>query len=277
MTPTKTPGSTEAPALLTVTAASYAYPRGEIDVLRDISLDVREGEFVSVVGPSGCGKSTLLSAIAGLLPGYQGSIQFRGERIERPHPRIGVVFQEDTTFVWRTALRNVEFGLQMRGVGKPDRRRRAQEMLDLVGLADFAHYYPGQLSGGMKQRVAIARTLVTEPALLLMDEPFGALDEQTRLLLGEELLRIQQALGQTVLFVTHSIQESIMLSDRIVVMSRAPGQIKEVLTVGLARPRTPELISTYEFSALAGRVWSSVREETRATMRGCSLDVRGDR
>lgn len=267
MTPTKTSGPIEAPAVLTVSAASYAYPRAGLEVLRDITLDVREGEFVSVVGPSGCGKTTLLSAVAGLLTGYRGAIHFRGEPIERPHPQIGVVFQEDSTFPWRTALRNVEFGLEMRGVARAVRQQRAREMLDLVGLADFANYYPGQLSGGMKQRVAIARTLVTEPALLLMDEPFGALDEQTRRLLGEELLRIQQTLDQTVLFITHSIQESIMLSDRIVLMSRAPGRIRDVLTVGFPRPRSPDLIGTFEFSALVARVWSSVRAESDVTRR----------
>jgi NitT/TauT family transport system ATP-binding protein len=254
-----------APRLLEVGALSYAYPQTGGQALRDVTLDVREGEFVSVVGPSGCGKSTLLSAVAGLLPGYQGSICFRGEPVRRPHPQIGMVFQEDATFPWRTAQRNVEFGLEMRGVSKPRRQQRAREFLDLVGLGDFAGYYPSQLSGGMKQRVAIARTLVTEPALLLMDEPFGALDEQTRLLLGEELLRIQQTLRQTVLFVTHSIQESILLSDRVALMSSGPGRIKEVLAVGLPRPRGPELISTPEFGALAARAWNSIREESART------------
>jgi NitT/TauT family transport system ATP-binding protein len=254
-----------APRLLEVAAVSYTYPQTGGQALRDVTLDVREGEFVSVVGPSGCGKSTLLSAVAGLLPGYQGSICFRGEPVRRPQPQIGLVFQEDATFPWRTAQRNVEFGLEMRGVSKPRRRQRAREFLDLVGLADFAGYYPSQLSGGMKQRVAIARTLVTEPVLLLMDEPFGALDEQTRLLLGEELLRIQQTLRQTVLFVTHSIQESILLSDRVALMSSSPGRIKEVLAVGLPRPRGPELISTPEFGALVGRAWNSIREESART------------
>jgi NitT/TauT family transport system ATP-binding protein len=254
-----------APRLLEVGAVSYTYPQTGGQALRDVTLDVREGEFVSVVGPSGCGKSTLLSAVAGLLPGYQGSICFRGEPVRRPHPQIGLVFQEDATFPWRTAQRNVEFGLEMRGVSKPRRQQRAREFLDLVGLADFAGYYPSQLSGGMKQRVAIARTLVTEPVLLLMDEPFGALDEQTRLLLGEELLRIQQTLRQTVLFVTHSIQESILLSDRVALMSSSPGRIKEVLAIGLPRPRGPELISTPEFGALVGRAWNSIREESART------------
>jgi NitT/TauT family transport system ATP-binding protein len=248
--------------LLEIAGLSYAYPGSGGDVLSGITLDVSEGEFVSVVGPSGCGKSTLLSAVAGLVTGYQGSIRFRGEPVGRPHPGIGVVFQEDATFPWRTALRNVEFGLEMRGMAKAERRQKATEMLDMVGLSKFAHHYPNQLSGGMKQRVAIARTLVTGPALLLMDEPFGALDEQTRMLLGEELLRIQQDLRQTVLFVTHSIQESIMLSDRIALMSSSPGRIKDVVVVGFDRPRSPDLISTPEFGALMARVWNSIREES---------------
>jgi NitT/TauT family transport system ATP-binding protein len=250
--------------LLEISGVSYEYARAAGQVLRDVSLTVDEGEFVSVVGPSGCGKSTLLSAVAGLQAGYAGEIRFRGEAVRQPLPQIGVVFQEDATFPWRTALRNVEFGLEMRGIGRAERRRRALEMLDLVGLSKFGDYYPGQLSGGMKQRVAIARTLVTEPALLLMDEPFGALDEQTRMLLGEELLRIQQTLGQTVLFVTHSINESIMLSDRVALMSRSPGRIKDVLTVGLPRPRSPELIAAPEFGALVARAWDSIREEALA-------------
>jgi NitT/TauT family transport system ATP-binding protein len=254
--------TTSESGLLEIAGLSYAYPGSQHDVLADISLQVSEGEFVSVVGPSGCGKSTLLAAVAGLTRGYRGSIRFRGVSIDRPDPGIGVVFQEDATFPWRTALRNVEFGLEMRGMPKAERRQRASEMLDLVGLGNFANHYPHQLSGGMKQRVAIARTLVTRPALLLMDEPFGALDEQTRMLLGEELLRIQQALRQTVLFVTHSIQESILLSDRVVLMSAGPGRIKDVITVGLGRPRSADLISTPEFGQLTARAWNSVREES---------------
>lgn len=246
-----------AATVLDIRAVSYTYPGTSIPALEDVSLTVREGEFVSVVGPSGCGKTTVLSAAAGLISGFEGSIAFRGEPVRRPHPHIGVVFQEDSTFAWRTALRNVEFGLEMRGVNKRERGERAMEMLDLVGLAKFSGYYPGQLSGGMKQRVAIARTLVTEPSLLLMDEPFGALDEQTRLLLGEELLRIQRTLRQTVLFVTHSISESIMLSDRVALMSRGPGRIKDVVSIDLPHPRQPGLTG-----AQAARIWGAIREES---------------
>jgi NitT/TauT family transport system ATP-binding protein len=248
--------------LLRVGGVSYTYPGTHAHALDDVSLTVHEGEFVSVVGPSGCGKSTLVQAAAGLITGYDGIITFRNEPVDRPHPRIGVIFQEDSTFPWRTARRNVEFGLEMQGISKRDRRERAMGMLGLVGLAKFADYYPGQLSGGMKQRVAIARTLVTEPTLLLMDEPFGALDEQTRMLLGEELLRIQQELKQTILFITHSISESIMLSDRVALMSRGPGRIKDVIPIGFPRPRQPNLMSTPEYGVLTARIWGSIREES---------------
>jgi NitT/TauT family transport system ATP-binding protein len=248
--------------LLCVAGVSYTYPGTHTHALDDASLTVHEGEFVSVVGPSGCGKSTLVQAAAGLITGYDGAITFKNEPIERPHPKIGVVFQEDSTFPWRTARRNVEFGLEMQGMPKKARRDRAMDMLGLVGLAKFADHYPSQLSGGMKQRVTIARTLITEPALLLMDEPFGALDEQTRMLLGEELLRIQQDLRQTVLFITHSISEAIMLSDRVALMSRGPGRIKDVITIGFPRPRQPDLVSTPEYGLQSARIWSSIREES---------------
>jgi len=238
--------------------------RGEQGVLAldGIDLEVHEGEFVSVVGPSGCGKSTLLSTLGGLLPGFEGEIQVKDHGIDGPHPDIGVVFQEDSTFPWRSVLRNVEFGLEMRGVPKEERRRKAEEVLKMVGLEGFKESYPGQLSGGMKQRVAIVRTLVTEPAILLMDEPFGALDEQTRIILGEELLRIQESLGQTIVFITHNIQEAILLSDRVVVLSARPGRIKAVVSVDLPRPRDSTLLSSDHFTELVGEVWSVLREES---------------
>ncbi len=238
--------------------------RGEQGVLAldGIDLEVHEGEFVSVVGPSGCGKSTLLSTLGGLLPGFEGEIQVKDHGIDGPHPDIGVVFQEDSTFPWRSVLRNVEFGLEMRGVPKEERRRKAEEVLKMVGLEGFKESYPGQLSGGMKQRVAIVRTLVTEPAILLMDEPFGALDEQTRIIMGEELLRIQESLGQTIVFITHNIQEAILLSDRVVVLSARPGRIKAVVSVDLPRPRDSTLLSSDHFTELVGEVWSVLREES---------------
>jgi NitT/TauT family transport system ATP-binding protein len=253
--------------LLQAKNLSVRYPgRGpdEQDVLalEDIDLEVHEGEFVSVVGPSGCGKSTLLSTLGGLLPGFEGQIRVKDHEIDGPHPEVGVVFQEDSTFPWRSTLGNVEFGLEMRGVSKEERRRKAEEVLKMVGLESFKNRYPGQLSGGMKQRVAIARTLVMEPAILLMDEPFGALDEQTRIILGEELLRIQEALGQTIVFITHNIQEAILLSDRVVVLSARPGKIKAVVPVDLPRPRDSTLLASDHFTELVGEVWSVLREES---------------
>ncbi|MEQ3549849.1 ABC transporter ATP-binding protein [Pseudonocardia nematodicida] len=233
-----------------------------VAALRDIDLSVDQGEFVSVVGPSGCGKSTLLSTIIGLLSGYEGRIVVRGETVTGPHRDVGAVFQEESTFPWRTVQKNVEFGLEMRGVGKVERRRRALDMLKLVGLEDFVGSYPGQLSGGMKQRVAIARTLVMHPAILLMDEPFGALDEQTRIILGEELLRIQRTLEQTILLITHNIQEAVLLSNRIVVLGARPGRIKAVVEVDLPRDRDSSLLATDEFAAIVGRVWSVLRDES---------------
>jgi NitT/TauT family transport system ATP-binding protein len=253
--------SAETVPILRIEDLSHRYTAGAEFAVQGVSLTVQAGEFVAIVGPSGCGKSTTLSAAAGLVPNYRGTIRVRGEVITGPHPDIGVVFQEDATFPWRNARRNVEFGLQTRGVPRSERRRRALEILDLMGLADYAGHYPAQLSGGMKQRVAIARTLVTEPTLLLMDEPFGALDEQTRMGLGEELLRLQQQIGQTVLFVTHNIQEAILLADRVVVMGTRPGRVVEVIDIEFPRPRDADLFGSPAFSALTAYVWRHLRDE----------------
>jgi len=253
--------------LFTIEDLSVTYPSTDgasrgVTALEHINLNVRKGEFVSVVGPSGCGKSTLLSTVSGLLTGFDGRITVRGDTITGPHPDVGVVFQEESTFPWRNVLKNVEFGLEMRGLGKEERRKRALDMLSLVGLEDFVRSYPHHLSGGMKQRVAIARTLVMEPSILLMDEPFGALDEQTRIILGEELLRIQRALDQTVLLITHNIQEAILLSNRVVVLSARPGRMKAVVNIDLPAERDSTLLATDEFAVLVGKVWSVLREES---------------
>lgn len=258
--------SADSPILLEIKDLTLRYPpRGptdsEILALKDVNIDIKQGEFVSIVGPSGCGKSTLLSAVAGLFSNYEGAISMRGQLLKGPHSEIGVVFQEDSTFPWRSALRNVEFALEMRGVPKEERQHKALEALSLVGLDGFESRFPGQLSGGMKQRVAIARTLVQEPALLLMDEPFGALDEQTRIILGEELLRIQQSLGQTVFFITHNIQEAVMLSDRVVVLSARPGTIKGIIPIDFPRPRDSTIISSTAFAERVGEIWSILRDE----------------
>jgi len=233
-----------------------------VRALEDVSLEVKEGEFVSIIGPSGCGKSTLLGIAGGLVSSYEGEIFVNREKVQGPHRAIGIVFQEESTFPWRTALGNVAFGLEMQGSGKEERERKAREMIRLMGLSGFIDRYPSELSGGMKQRVAIARALVMEPKILLMDEPFGALDEQTRIILGEELLRIREKLRQTILFVTHNINEAVQLSDRVVVMTARPGRIKEIVQVDLPRPRDSTIIASDRFGRLVGQVWSALREES---------------
>jgi NitT/TauT family transport system ATP-binding protein len=239
----------------------YSAETASLTALEDVGLELRRGEFLSVIGPSGCGKSTLLNVIAGLIPDYDGRIEINGQRVSGPHPAVAVVFQEESTFEWRSALRNVSFGLEMQGLPRSEWEPRAQDMLRLVGLQDFANSQPSQLSGGMRQRVAIARALVLRPDLLLMDEPFGALDEQTRMLLGEELLRIQAELGQTIFFVTHNIQEAVHLSDRVAVMSARPGRVKRLFEVDLPRPRGADIIASHRFGELVGEIWASLRNE----------------
>lgn len=255
------------PVRLQVSELSVRYPgegpgKSGTLALENINLEVYKGEFVSIVGPSGCGKSTLLMAISGLLPFFSGEIRIANQVVKGNHPDVGVVFQDDSTFPWRNALRNIEFGLEMRGLSKEERRRKAEDALKLVGLKGFGEHYPSQLSGGMKQRVTIARTLVLEPTILIMDEPFGALDEQTRIIMGEELLRIQQNLGQTVLFITHNIQEAVMLSDRVFVLSACPGKIMEVINIDFTRPRDSTIISSVKFAQAVGDIWSILRSES---------------
>jgi NitT/TauT family transport system ATP-binding protein len=227
-----------------------------------VSFEVREGEFFSIIGPSGCGKSTLLRIIAGLLRASSGELTVAGELVSGPHPSIAMVFQEESTFPWRTTLANVEFGLQMRGVSEQRRRKTALDMIGLVGLGGFEQRYPSELSGGMKQRVAIARALVLEPKILLMDEPFGALDEQTRIILGEELLKIRDQLRQTIVLVTHNINESVQLSDRVMVMTARPGQVKTIVDIDLPHPRDSSIITSERFGRLVALVWSALREES---------------
>lgn len=234
-----------------------------VKALEEVSLEVRDGEFFSVIGPSGCGKSTLLRIAGGLIPGYDGEVMVGNERIRGPHRWIAMVFQEESTFPWRTTLGNVEFGLEMRGVKPAERREKALEMIRLVGLSGFEGRYPSELSGGMRQRVAIARALVLEPKILLMDEPFGALDEQTRIILGEELLRIRDKLKQTIVFVTHNINESVQLSDRVMVMTARPGRVKAVFNIDLPHPRDSSVISSERFGRLVGDIWGTLREESR--------------
>jgi NitT/TauT family transport system ATP-binding protein len=228
----------------------------------NVGFEIYRHEFVSIIGPSGCGKSTLLELIAGLVPRTSGEVFIKGVAAKNGHSAIGIIFQQESIFPWRTTLENTEFGLQMQGAPKDERRKKSLEMIELMGLGGFEDRYPDQLSGGMKQRVAIARALAMQPEILLMDEPFGALDEQTRIILGEELLRIQQQIGQTILFVTHNINEAVQLSDRVIVMTARPGKIKSVVEIDLERPRSSEIIGSENFGRLVGRIWMSLREES---------------
>jgi NitT/TauT family transport system ATP-binding protein len=233
----------------------------DVVALSDVSLEVKPGRFVVLVGPSGCGKSTLLMMMAGLRRQTSGSILINGAPIPQPDPnRVGVVFQEPSLFPWLTAEENVEFPLALRRVAKSERRAKAQDALMLVGLDGFGKRHPHELSGGMKQRVSIARGLVQDPPVLLMDEPFAALDEQTRMTMGDELLRIWAATGKTVVFVTHSLTEAVYLADEVIVMSARPGQIVDRLNVPLPRPRTYEMLSGDAFGSLRDRIWRHIRK-----------------
>jgi NitT/TauT family transport system ATP-binding protein len=233
----------------------------DVVALSGVSIDVKPGRFVVLVGPSGCGKSTLLMMMAGLLQQSSGTITINGAPIARPDPdRVGVVFQEPSLFPWLTAEENVEFPLALRGFAKADRRARAQEAITLVGLDGFGKRHPHELSGGMKQRVSIARGLVQDPPVLLMDEPFAALDEQTRMTMGDELLRIWAATGKTVVFVTHSLTEAVYLADEVLVMSARPGRIVDHLQIALPRPRTYDMLSGDAFGSLRDRIWRHIRK-----------------
>jgi NitT/TauT family transport system ATP-binding protein len=225
--------------MLTVTELFKTYRTNEAEVhaLENISLDIRDGEFISLLGPSGCGKSTLLKIAAGLIGASSGKIEIEGSVVKGPGPERAVVFQDYALFPWMTVEDNVEFGLEARGVPAAARRQKSAELLKVVGLQDFARKYPHHLSGGMKQRVSIARALAVDPKFLLMDEPFGALDAQTRSVMQEELLRIWKLYRKTVIFVTHAIEEAIYLSDRVVIMTARPGRIKAVIDVPDERPR----------------------------------------
>ena len=243
---------------LTVTYAT----RGErLLALDRVSLDVEAGEFCCLVGPSGCGKSTLLRVLAGLVRQDSGTADVRVDDGAAGRPATAMVFQEHALLPWRTVLDNVAFGPENRGVPRAEREARAAEMLALVGLTRFAGAYPHQLSGGMKQRVGIARALANDPEVLLMDEPLAALDAQTRALIQEELLRIWAGLGKTVLYVTHSIEEALLLGDRVVLLTARPGRIKRVFPVALGRPRGLEARASPEFGTLTERIWAELRDE----------------
>ncbi|MGC4092512.1 MAG: ABC transporter ATP-binding protein [Polyangiaceae bacterium] len=227
---------------------------GPVTALENVRFDVHRREFISVIGPSGCGKSTLIRMVAGLETPTSGSVCIDGAPVEGPGADRGMVFQGYTLFPWLTVKKNVMFGLKMKGTGKALSERKALEWLDVVGLADFANHYPAQLSGGMKQRVAIARALANEPRILLMDEPFGALDAQTRASMQAHLLRIWESVDVTILFITHDLDEAIYLSDRVVVLGAHPGRILEVIEVPVARSRNPEQFLSGHFLATKRRL-----------------------
>ena len=241
---------------------------GGIHALAATELRLRRGEFYSVIGPSGCGKSTLLDVLAGLSQPTSGEVLFEGRPLDGRVPEgVGVVFQEDASFAWLNVADNIVFGLRREGVDGAEIARRLDDALRLMGLVDFAKAYPAQLSGGMRQRVCIARTLVMQPRMILLDEPFGALDAQTRLIMGDELLKVWRATGATVLLITHALDEAAMLSDRIGLMSARPGRIIEELETGWPRERDSRIAADPAFGTITARLWSVLREESLKTMR----------
>jgi NitT/TauT family transport system ATP-binding protein len=250
-------------AALTVERITKRFGSNEAGVtaVEDFSFDVAEGEFVTLIGPSGCGKSTLFHIIGGLTGDYQGRVTVAGETMTGPHPAIGMVFQEESTFPWRSVIDNVAFPLELRGIPRAERLERARHYVAMVGLQGFERRHPAELSGGMRQRVSIARTLAAQPKILLMDEPFASLDEQTRLLLGAKVTQIQQQLRQTTLLITHSLTEAVQLSDRIIVMTFRPGRVRRFVDVRLPRPRTDDVLTSPEFGAYVAELWADLREE----------------
>lgn len=239
--------------------------QGWMTALHHFDLEVAEGEFLCLVGPSGCGKSTFLRILAGLDHATGGEVGITPGP-DPKQPLANVVFQEYAVFPWKTVLQNVAFGLEMRGRPRAEREATAMRWIDKVALTRFVDYYPAQLSGGMKQRVSIARALANDPQVLLMDEPLGALDAQTRAVLQEELLRLWEESRKTVLYVTHSIDEAVFLGDRVVVMTANPGTVKTVIEVDLPRPRDLSVMATPAFAALTGAVWDALRDEVRRAM-----------
>lgn len=242
-------------------SVSFPTPEGELGALQDIAFGVMPGEFVCLVGPSGCGKTTLLRVLAGLHPPDRGSVWLGAQPVTTPRRQVGIVFQQANLMPWRTVLGNVTLPLEVSHVNKTEATKRANELIKLVGLREFANAYPADLSGGMAQRVAIARALVHDPDVLLLDEPFGALDALTRERMGMELLRIWRVQRKTVLMVTHSVPEAVFLADRVLVSSPRPGTVAATVPVDLPRPRDLALMESAAFGALAGRVRAAIRDE----------------
>ena len=255
----------------------FETPDGVLTAVDDVSFTVAPGEFLAVIGPSGCGKSTLFNVMGGLIDGDDGRVSVGGETVRGPHASIGMIFQEESTFPWRTVIDNVAFPLEVAGMAKAERYQKARHFVDLVGLGGFERRYPAGLSGGMRQRVSMARTLASEPKILLMDEPFAALDEQTRLLLGDKVLQIQQELKQTTLLITHNLTEAVQLSDRILVMTYRPGKTKRIVEIKLPRPRSSEIVGSDDFGRYVAQIWSDLREEATKGLQDDESRVRAAR
>jgi NitT/TauT family transport system ATP-binding protein len=238
-----------------------------VRALLDTSLDVVRGELLCLIGPSGCGKSTLLNVMGGLMTPSGGSVEVAGKPVRGPRPHeIAFVFQENALFPWNTVIENIRLGMLFQGVPKSEHETRAQQSLEAVGLADFANHYPGQLSGGMRQRAALARALSLETGILLMDEPFGALDEQTRMILGEDLSVLLSRTEKTIVFVTHSLGEAVFLADRVAVFSARPGTIKKIIRVDEPHPRKPEFVTSEKFTTLRNELYALLHDEIRKTV-----------
>jgi NitT/TauT family transport system ATP-binding protein len=245
-----------------------------MEVLQDINVSIPKGEFLTMVGPSGCGKTTLLRIFAGLIEASRGNVLYDGRPIAGPSPKIGFVFQTDNLLPWRTVWDNVALGPELRGEAKQSYRDRVDGLLELVGLHGFGSYFPHQLSGGMRQRVNLARALAIEPDVLLMDEPFAALDAQTREIMQDELLRIWRETGNTVIFITHQIDEAIFLADRLMILAARPGRVREMLAIGIERPRTLDVKRSPQFTQLADHVWHGIEREVRQSI---SLEQRAEK
>ena len=269
--PTQASAQSIAPVVLSLSGVGHTYASEDgarsVRALSRVQVEIARGEFFAIVGPSGCGKSTLLDIIAGLATASEGSVTFEGREVRGTVPDgVGAVFQEDTSFPWLSVWDNVAFGLRRHGVEAAEIARRVEHAIALMGLGAFARHHPAELSGGMRQRVCIARTLVLQPRLILLDEPFGALDQQTRLLMGEELLRLWRETQATVVLITHSLDEAAMLADRIGVMSARPGSFIEVVATGWPRTRDSRIFSDSRFGEITARLWSSLRAESMKSM-----------